>query len=117
MPDQSVGFVYRQRLSSASTTFSTGWPGSGLALRMPRSALFAGLVVALCQVGKASGIVQESQVELADGSVALLGNDDFGLAAKFWVVLLVDFFTEDKHDQVGILLDGTRLAQIGKLGP
>src|SRR5712671_891763 len=79
--------------------------------------LFAGFVVAVGHVGKTGGIVQECQVEAADGTVALFGDDDLSFASEGWIVLFVNLFAEDKHDEVGVLLDGAGLTQIGKLGP
>src|ERR1700730_5058096 len=52
-------------------------------------------------------------MELADGAITLLGDDDFGTAFEVGIVLLVDFFAEDKHNNVGVLLDGAGFAQIG----
>ena len=50
--------------------------------------LLAGFAVATGQVGEARRIVQEREVEFADGAVALLGDDDFGSALEFGIVLL-----------------------------
>src|SRR5215467_4229437 len=44
--------------------------------------LFPRLVVPVSQVGKARGIVQERQLELADWAIALFGDDDFGFVFK-----------------------------------
>src|ERR1700722_18195388 len=67
--------------------------------------LVARLIVAFQHVGKTRGIVQKCQVELADGAVALLGNDDLGSAFQVGIVPLVDLFAEDKHNNVSVLLD------------
>src|SRR5690606_15236723 len=56
-------------------------------------------------------LAEERQVELADRAVALLRDDDVrdALAGR---IGLVDLFSVDEHDQVGVLLDGAALAQI-----
>src|SRR4029077_20303261 len=58
---------------------------------------------------------QEGHSDFSDRTVALFGNNDLGLTLQFGIVLLVDFFAEDEHYQVGILLDRSRLAQVSKL--
>src|SRR5260370_42457605 len=69
-----------------------------------------------CGHGLESGaIFQEREVDSADRSVALFGNNDLGFALQVGIVLLVDLFAKDKHYQVGILLDRARLAQVGEL--
>src|SRR5260221_1382569 len=79
--------------------------------------LLAGFVVALKHIGEAGGIVQKGQIELADRTVALLGDDDFGTAFEVWVILLVDLLAKDKHNNVGVLLNRPGFAQIGELRP
>ena len=59
--------------------------------------------------------MQKREMELSDGAIALLGDDDFGAALEFGIVLLVDLFAEDEHDNVGILLDGAGFAQVAEL--
>src|SRR5271157_1068331 len=54
-------------------------------------------------------------MELADGTIALLGNDDFSTAFEIGIVLLVNLLAEDKQDHVGILLDGAGFAEVGEL--
>ena len=78
--------------------------------------LLAGFVIAFEHVGKTGRIVEECEVEFADGAVALLGNNDLGAALEVGVVLLVDLFAEDKHNNVGVLLDGAGFAEVGELG-
>src|SRR3979411_2501182 len=77
--------------------------------------LVARLVIAFQQVGKAGGIVQEGEVELANRPIALLGDDDFSSAFEVGVVLLVDFLPKNKHNNVGILLDRSGFPEIGEL--
>ena len=50
------------------------------------------------------------------GSIALLGDDDFGLAgilARF-VAAMVVFLAVHEHDHVGILFDRSRFAQVAQ---
>jgi len=61
--------------------------------------------------------VQKRKIELADRPVALLGNDDLGQTLELEVVRLIDLFAENKHDDVGILLNRPRFTQIGELRP
>ena len=61
--------------------------------------------------------MQKCQLDAADRAVALFGDDDFGEAFEVGIVFLVDLFAEDEGDDVGVLFDGARLAQIGELQP
>src|SRR6218665_3189661 len=64
------------------------------------------------QVLEARLVLLEEQLDRAGRAIALLADDDFGhvrlLALFFLVVVAVD-----EHDDVGILLDGAGLAQVG----
>ena len=86
--------------SRASTNFSTGWRCLRVELSRPLSVLnrpsvfreaglFTGFIVAFHQVREARGVVQKGEIELADGAVTLLGDNDFGTAFEVGVVLLV----------------------------
>src|SRR5882672_4227465 len=92
-------------------TGSRTWPSGCLF-----QGLFSRFAIAVGHVSEAGGIVQECEVKTADGAVALLGDDDLGFASQGGVVLLVDLFAEDEHDEVGVLLDRAGLTKIGKLG-
>src|SRR6516164_5292808 len=59
--------------------------------------------------------MQKRQLDQSGGAVTLLGDDDFGEAFEVGIIFLVDLFAEDEGDDVGVLLDGARLAQIGEL--
>ncbi len=59
--------------------------------------------------------MQENQVHCAHGAVTLLGDDQFGQAAQVFALPVVDLFTEDEGDEIGILLDGARFAQVAEL--
>src|SRR5262249_14566960 len=64
---------------------------------------------------KSCGILQESQIDAANRSIALLGNNDFRTPLQVGIVLLVDLFTEDEHHKISTLLDRTRFAQVRQL--
>src|SRR5688500_5369742 len=72
---------------------------------------------ALFDVGEQPVLVEEVWVGRADRAVALLGDDDLGDVLQVRVVLLVDAGPENHHDDVGVLLEGARLAQVGELRP
>src|SRR5258707_9024511 len=59
-------------------------------------------------------ISSDENAGLAELTVALFGNDQFGEAGIF-IGRFVKLFAVDEHDEIRILLDRTRLAQIGKL--
>jgi len=77
--------------------------------------------------------VLEMQAYDARRAVALLADDDFGhvvdlrhcalpirvlVGTSRWLQALeIVFRTEDEHDDVGILFDGARFAQVGKQWP
>src|SRR4051812_18101311 len=50
--------------------------------------------------------VDVDEVDGADGAVALFGDDQLGETAEVFAIALVDFFAEDKADDVCVLLDG-----------
>src|SRR5690606_11482655 len=70
------------------------------------------LITARRQVLEARVLAHEGQARGADGAVTLLADDDFGnaLVLGFRVIHLVPV---DEHDDVGVLLDSTGLAQVG----
>jgi len=43
-------------------------------------------------------------------------DDDFGFAFEVWIILFVDFLTENEGDQVSVLLNGAGFAEVGELG-
>src|ERR1700730_5844350 len=60
---------------------------------------------------------EERERNLAYGSIALLGNDQFGLAGFFhtgFFVFLIELGPDEQSNQIGILLDRTRFAQIAQ---
>src|SRR6056297_1049212 len=73
-------------------------------------ALAAGEVRELGQVG------QERELDDAGGTVAVLGDDQFG-DALVRAVVVVDLVTVDEADEVRVLLDRAALTQVGELRP
>src|SRR5205807_8728110 len=69
--------------------------------------LFVGPSASLGKRLEACGLFEKCEIQATDWAVPLLGNDDFGAALQVRVILLIDFFPEDEHDQVRILFDGT----------
>src|SRR6185437_1992040 len=56
-------------------------------------------------------LAEEGQLDGVDGAVALLADDDFGDALVVGF-LVVDLVAIDEQDQVGVLLDRARFAQV-----
>src|ERR1700681_4871624 len=100
-------------MSDPSATLRAGSTRSGLLSTL----LIRGRPhVAGGHVGKRSKVLLEGQVNPADGTIALLADDEFGAAFEVGIVLLVDLLAEDEHDDVGVLLDGAGLAKVGEVG-
>src|SRR5205085_3314507 len=59
-------------------------------------------------------VVAEDELEVADGAVALLADDDLGDALLLGI-LVVDLVAVDEGHEVGVLLDRSRLAEVGEL--
>ena len=53
----------------------------------------------------------ESQAHAADGTIALLADDNLG-DAFVGAVWIIDFVAVDKADEIGILLERSRFSQI-----
>src|ERR1043165_1738127 len=64
---------------------------------------------------KTGGPLDECELHFAGGTVALFGDNQFGLALKFGLIWLVDFLAENECHNVCILLDRSRFAKVGKL--
>src|ERR1700761_5341693 len=62
-------------------------------------------------VGELGVLLLEGQDDLADGAVAVLGDDDVGLALPLGVLVVV-LVAVDEHDQVGVLLNLAGLTQV-----
>ena len=63
---------------------------------------------------KTCEFTKEREFHDACGAVALFGNDQFGEAGVF-IRRLVKLFAVDEHHDIRILLNRTRLTQVGKL--
>ena len=74
----------------------------------------------IVHVGEARLLLEETQVDVAHGAITMLGDDDLSHAGRGHAVfVLVDAIilrTVDESYDVGVLLDGARLAQVRKLG-
>ena len=69
---------------------------------------------------KAGILVLELQLYSIGGTITMLGNDELGEVRQVLVVLTLEYLivlrTVDKAYHIGILLNGTRLTKVGKLG-
>src|SRR6185437_42793 len=79
----------------------------------------ATVTVIVRHVLEARELAEIGQMDGAGGAVALLGDDDLGLALRVGIllavlVLVVVAVAMDEGDHVGILLDGSGFAEIGK---
>src|SRR3954470_2263825 len=59
-------------------------------------------------------VVAEDELEVADRAVALLADDDLGDPLLLGV-LVVDLVAIDEGHEIGVLLDGAGLAEVGQL--
>ena len=57
----------------------------------------------------------EVELNLANRTVTVLGDDEIGDVLDFWIVWFVVTWAVNKADDVGVLLDGAGLAQVGQL--
>ena len=71
-------------------------------------------MVAVLQVFEAGVVGEIGQLDAAGGAVALLGDDDLGLAFEVFVLAVVVLLAVDEADYVGVLLDGTGLAEVAE---
>ena len=56
----------------------------------------------------------EAHVHVAGGAVPVLLDPELGLALEVLVVVLDELFAKDEEDQIGVLLDGAALSEIGE---
>ena len=88
---------------------------------LPRCGRAARQQVGVVDVGEARLVFQEAQLDVGHGAVAVLGDDQLGHARRgHSVLVLVDavvFGTVYEGHDVGVLLDGARLAQVRQLRP
>ena len=66
------------------------------------------------EVGEAGVILKKAELHVVGGTVSLLGDDDGGLALFIGFPVVVILAVE-KRDQIGVLLDGARLAKVGEI--
>ncbi len=69
---------------------------------------------------EAKKVFRKDQRDGADGAVALLGDDEFGLAMagfKFLLVFGIVFLAPEESDEIGVLFNGTRFVQITQFWP
>src|SRR5688572_29794332 len=61
-------------------------------------------------------LAEEGEIDLANGPVSLFRYDDLGnaLARR---IRVIDFVAVNEKDQVGVLFDGARFAQVGHHRP
>src|SRR5437764_7314975 len=50
-------------------------------------------------------LAQKHQVDIADGTVALLREKELGKALQVFTVWLINFFAINETDEIGVLLD------------
>ena len=67
----------------------------------------------LLHIRKLRVLRQPYQVDRTDRAVSLFCNDDLGNALHIRIMIIV-IVTIDKHYDVGVLLDGSRLTKIGE---
>ena len=65
------------------------------------------------QAHKTQALRMEVELNLADRTVTVLGDDEISDVLEFRVVWFVVAWAVNKADNVGVLLDGARLAQVG----
>ena len=65
------------------------------------------------QAHKTQALWMEVELNLADRAVAVLGDDQISDVLDFWVVWFVVAWAVNKAYDVGVLLDGAGLAQVG----
>ena len=66
---------------------------------------------------EASDLLEKGQGNASDRAVSLLRDDEFGLALNVLLILVVVhvvFLAPEKSDEIGILFDGARFAQIAQ---
>src|SRR5437016_7648890 len=77
--------------------------------------LFRGRCSSVCHRLEPCGTLQEGHANGAGWPVALLADENLGHSLQFWLVGFVDLFTEDKGDDMCVLLDLAGFTQVGGL--
>ena len=62
------------------------------------------------QAHKTQALWMEVQLNLADRTVTVLGDDQVGDVLHLWIIRFVISWSVNKADDVGVLLDGAGLA-------
>src|SRR5215212_2590402 len=88
------------------------WCAESSCLNALRGGRAAAEVAFLVHVGELRVAAQEREDDLPDWAVAVLGDDDVRLARTLGLTLGVVLVAIDEHDDVGVLLDLARLAQV-----
>ena len=65
------------------------------------------------QAHKTQALWMEVELNLADRTVTVLGDDQVGDVLDFWVAWFVVAGAVNKADDVGVLLNGAGLTQVG----
>src|SRR5690349_19067967 len=68
--------------------------------------------VGILEVGEAREATEEREVDLADRPVSLLADDHLGAALRLFLIRKVHLVAINEKDDVGVLLDRARLAQV-----
>src|SRR4051812_21939312 len=68
--------------------------------------------VGILEVGEAREAAEERHIDAADRAVPLLADDDLGPPLRLLLVRKVHLVAVDEKDDVGVLLDRARLAQV-----
>ena len=114
--------------SGASGLWFTQWPpwGDSYLLRRTRQTAVRGVTAgtrtaappaaptAAGVVGEGHVVAEKDEREVAGRAVALLGDDDVGDALALGL-LVVELLAVEEDDDVGVLLDRARVAQVGQL--
>ena len=82
--------------------------------RSDRSGCLSGRASTAREVHELGVALEEREHDVADRPVAVLGDDHVGLARALGVAVVV-LVAVDEHDDVGVLLDLPRLAQVREL--
>src|SRR3989442_5186638 len=100
----------RRKTSKIPQAFHRLWnkscgPGQPTYLRPSNPQLFRGRCSSVCHRLEPCGTLQEGHADGPGWPVALLADKNLGHSLQLWLVGFVDFFTEDKGDDVRLLLD------------
>src|SRR6185369_13610971 len=66
------------------------------------------------KVGKLGKLIEEGEIDCVGWAVALFRNDQLGNVLVL-IAAVIDLFTINESNEIGVLFDGARLTQVGKL--